>query len=243
MRILLIILLLPLAASTPAQAQVTTNDKALDSLAKAPPSAEPLPAPAKAEPTSRHTARHAARHAPHPTAPAKKTLPAVPIPASPPPNPVIQPLPFVMPAHKPLPPPPVPVKQDAVGAATQVDGATRITFGPASSDLNPGTVAAIQKIADDAKANPVMEIGVTGWAPGTAEDPSTPRRLSLDRVLAARAVLINAGIVSNRIHAIAKGFTDIGTAPPDRVDVSEILPPLPKPATPASPPTQAPPPK
>jgi outer membrane protein OmpA-like peptidoglycan-associated protein len=222
MRPLLALLLLPL----PALAQVSTNDSALDALGPAKPAAAQK---APAAPVKR-----AIRHPVHAVRPAQR-LPAVPIPAAPPANPVIPPPPFIMPAHKPLPPPPVPVKADAAGTATAIGGATRITFGPATADLNPATVAALQKIAAEAHADPNMQIDVTAWAPGTPEDPSTPRRLSLDRALAARAVLINAGIVSDRIHAIAKGFNDIGTAPPDRVDVAEILPPPPKSPKPAPP--------
>ena len=120
----------------------------------------------------------------------------------------------------------MPVSDSAQGAATPIPDGTRITFGPQKSDLNPATLAAIKAIATEALANPAMALGVTGWAPGVADDPSTPRRLSLDRALAARAVLINAGIASERIRTVAKGMIDIGTAPPDRVDVVKILPPI-----------------
>jgi outer membrane protein OmpA-like peptidoglycan-associated protein len=222
MRCLLTLLLIP----APALAQVTTDPGALDTLGSA---AKPTVAPAAPGGAPRHARHH--KPAPHDAA-AAAPLRAIQIPAAPPANPVIPPPPFVMPAHKPPPPPPVPVRPDAVGTATTEDGGARITFGPASSDLNPGTVAALQKIAADAKANLAMQIDITAWATGTAEDPSTPRRLSLDRALAARAVLINAGIVSDRIHAIAKGFEGAGRAPPDRVDVVEALPPA-QPSTPA----------
>jgi outer membrane protein OmpA-like peptidoglycan-associated protein len=224
MRTLLALLLIPL----PALAQVTTDPGALDKLAPAAKSAAPAKAGSGAKP---HHAKHQKRQ-PH-AASLSPPLRAIPIPAAAPANPVIPPPPFVMPAHKPSPPPPVPVRADAAGSATAVDGATRITFGAASADLNPGTVAALQKIAADAKANPAMQINLAAWAPGTAEDPSTPRRLSLDRALAARAVLINAGLVSDRIHAVAKGFEGAGSGPPDRVDVVEVLPPA-QPSTPAA---------
>jgi hypothetical protein len=42
-------------------------------------------------------------------------------------------------------------------------------------------------------------------------------------------VLINAGIPSERIRAIAKGMNDIGTASPDRAEIIKILPPPAKP--------------
>jgi outer membrane protein OmpA-like peptidoglycan-associated protein len=146
---------------------------------------------------------------------------------------VIAPPPIVLPTHPPPPPPPIPVKPNAQGAATALPDGTRVTFGAGLSDLNPGTLAAIKAIAPEALANPAMTIGVTAWAPGTKDDPSTPRRLSLDRALAARAVLINAGIPSERIRAIAKGMNDIGDASPDRVEVVKILP---APAPPPLPP-------
>jgi hypothetical protein len=146
------------------------------------------------------------------------------VPLAPPANPVIAPPPIVLPVHPPPPPPPIPVRKDAPGAATPIPEGIRITFGAAISDLNPATLAAIRALAAEAQANPNVVIGVTAWAPGSPDDPSTPRRLSLDRALAARAVLINAGIVSERIRTIAKGMIDIGTAPADRVDIVKIAP-------------------
>jgi outer membrane protein OmpA-like peptidoglycan-associated protein len=120
----------------------------------------------------------------------------------------------------------VPLRADAPGQATPLPDGTRITFGPGSSTLNPATFSAILAIAAQAKANPAMILGVTAWAPGTADDPSTPRRLSLDRALAARAVLIANGIVSERIRTIAKGMIDLGiNAPADRAEIIKILPP------------------
>lgn len=204
-------LLLP----TLALAQVTTNDEALKQLA---PAAKPAAPQTVHRGRATHPAAHPARRAAIPNPPA--------VAAAPPPNPVIQPPPFVMPAHKPPPPPPVPVKDDAAGAATPLPaGGLRVTFGPGSADLNPATLAALRRIASDMQARPEMTVSVSAWAPGDAHDPSTPRRLSLDRALAARAVLINAGIVSDRILAIAHGANDIGAGPPDRLDLAEVLPP------------------
>jgi outer membrane protein OmpA-like peptidoglycan-associated protein len=219
-------LLLPAAA----MAQVSTDDHALDSLKSTP--AAPATATATA-PVQKPRARirRATRTEPHRTAaaatPARK--PAPPLAAGPPPNPVIAPPPFVMPAHPPPPPPPVPVRADATGAALALPGhIERITFGPGSSELNPATVDAIRQIAAAAIANPALLVTVTAWAAGNNDDPSTPRRLSLDRALAARAVLINAGVISERIHAVAKGFSDPGAGPIDRVDIATSVPGGPK---------------
>jgi outer membrane protein OmpA-like peptidoglycan-associated protein len=212
----LVALMLPAAA----MAQVSTDDHALDSLKSTP--APPPPAPAvvqKPKPRVRRAARTEAHKTTTAVTPARK--PSPPLPAAPPLNPVILPPPFVMPAHKPPPPPPVPVRADATGAALALPGnIERITFGPGSSDLNPGTMEAIRQIAAAAIANPALMISVTAWAAGNNDDPSTPRRVSLDRALAARAVLINAGVISERIHAVAKGFADPGAGPIDRVDIA-----------------------
>lgn len=205
-----------LLLTLPAMAQVATDEHALDSLppAASPPQTRPsAPAKSPAKP---------ARRPAHARATSARRLPAVAMPAVPPANPVIAPPPFVMPAHPPPPPPPVPVKTDAVGVATAIAGGIRITFGPGSSDLNPATLASIRAVATRAIANPALVLAVTAWAPGSADDPSTPRRLSLDRALAVRAVLINAGVVSERIRTVAKGMSDFGDGIADRADLLEL---------------------
>ncbi len=215
----------PVALGPAAFGQVTTNDTALDSLKSAPAPQTRAAAPERPEAARRHARRITSRAAHVPPAAAKpaQKLPAVP--AAPPANPVIAPPPLVMPNHPPPPPPPVPLRADAAGRVIALAEGTRITFAPGGSTLNPATFDAILAVAAQAKANPAMTVGVTAWAPGTADDPSTPRRLSLDRALAARAVLIANGVVSERIRTIAKGMTDLGTtAPADRVDITRILP-------------------
>jgi outer membrane protein OmpA-like peptidoglycan-associated protein len=235
MRLLCLLCLLPL----PVLAQVTTDDSALKALQPARPAAKPAAAAPPAKPAPVH---HAVRHAPP-----KKPLPApakLPqVPAGPPPNPVILPPPPVLPVHPPPPPPLVTLDPAAPTRATALAGGTRILFGPGSATLNQATADAITAIATAAKADPALEINITAWAPGVAEDPSTPHRLSLDRALAARAVLIHAGIASERIHAIAKGFNDIAGAPPDRMDIVAIRPKSAPPGAPApatTPPATAP---
>lgn len=210
MRILLALCLLPL----PAFAQVTTNDNALDALKPATPTKTAVPAKATRAVTH-HTTHKAAAPAPQIAKPGQ--LPAVP--AGPPPNPVFIPPPPVIPTHpKPL-PPPVSIKADAVGESSAIPGGMRLTFGPGSSDLNQANDQTLLHIAKLAQLDPALYITINAWAPGTNEDPSTPRRLSLDRALAARAVLINAGIASDRVYAAAKGFLNIEGGPPDRVDI------------------------
>jgi outer membrane protein OmpA-like peptidoglycan-associated protein len=211
MRIVFLLCLLPL----PALAQVTTNDSALKALKPATP-AKTAPAAPAAAAKPHATAHHVVRHTPAPHA-RPAALPTVP--RAPPPNPVIVPPPPVIPTHPPVLPPAIKPNPAATTTATQIDNGTRLVFGAGSAELNQPSFDALTAIAAAAKADPALEISVTAWAPGTPEDPSTPHRLSLDRVLVARAVLIHAGIVSERIHAVAKGTTGITAGPADRMDV------------------------
>jgi outer membrane protein OmpA-like peptidoglycan-associated protein len=225
MRFLLpILLLLPV----PLNGQVTTNDQALTGLGAAPTATPSAPAAAKG----------VSRHIPHRTAPGRPAhataLP--PVPVGPPPNPVIMPPPAVVPTHSAPLPPLIKPNPAAPTTAAQIEGGTRLVFGAGDATLNQASLAAVAAVAAAAKADPQKEIMVTAWAPGVPGDPSTPHRLSLDRALAARAVLIHAGIVSDRIHAVAKGFNDIAGGPLDRMDVVAVRPR----ATPEGKPTLAP---
>jgi outer membrane protein OmpA-like peptidoglycan-associated protein len=236
-------LVAPLVLVAPAAAQVTTNDNALDSLKpKAPAPAQSdvfTPATGEPEATPAHPVRHTTHHAApahtagHPAAtaaskaaakPGSKAGPVPIVPLAPPTNPVILPPPQSLPVHTKPTPPPVPIKADALGAPSFIPGGIRLTFGPDSAELNPANDEALLDIAARAKADPLLSVSITAWAPGTNEDPSTPRRLSLDRALAARAVLINAGVVSERVFAVAKGFLNIEGGPPDRLDIALLHP-------------------
>jgi outer membrane protein OmpA-like peptidoglycan-associated protein len=222
--------------------------------APAPPPASPAPdakpaAPAKRPP--RHPApahRPAAKPAkpaePETTAPAasqpqkpasgskppKFSQPNAPVilaPAAPPPV-VLPPLLPPLPA-RPLPAPTIPQAPDAGGEATKIPGGVRITFGPGKADLNPATEAALRELGRALAADPNAAVNVFAYAAGTADDPSTPRRISLSRALAARAVLMSEGIASTRIYPRALGNTP-SDGPPDRVDVQQPgAPPAPAP--------------
>jgi len=191
-------------------------------------------------------ARKAATRRPvHRAGPAHAAHTALPqVPAGPPPNPVIVPPPAVVPAHSAPLPAPIKPNPAAPTTAAKIDGGTRLVFGAGDATLNQASLDALDAVAEAAKADPEKEIIVTAWAPGVPGDPSTPHRLSLDRALVARAVLIRAGIVSDRIHAVAKGFNDIAGGPLDRMDVVAVRPratPAGKPApTPAGKPAATP---
>ncbi len=220
-------LLVILAASgeplglTPAAGQ-TVNSGALDALSP------PKPTP-PAKPATPHPARPA-----HPPAPAHASAAKPAAPARPPVVPTVPPEIAAIPPAVPVPisrPPPVPtvpIADDAPGEATPIPGGVRVTFGPDRADLNPVTEPALRSFARTVKAEQAA-VNVVATAAGSADDPSTPRRLSLSRALAARAVLITEGIPSTRIYVRALGANGPPDGPPDRVDVSAGPPGAPPP--------------
>ncbi len=219
-----------LAAAAPAGAQVTINPGALDALPKAepahrrPPRRVAHPAPAQHRAPGPPAAQAPAKPAP-PVATAKPAIPATP------PAILAIPPPVVVPMMHPPPPPPVPVSADAPGAASPIGGGLRITFGGDRFDFNPATEAALRAFARGlAKAD--TPVTIYAYAAGSPDDPSTPRRLSLERALATRAVLMDEGIPSPRIYPRALGPAG-GTVEPDRVDVVTGAQAPPSPESPA----------
>lgn len=216
------ILALPLlAAPGPARAQTTVNPGALDLLPARPAPDRPAPrgtaarpphhpAPAHAAPPRPGTAAATAQP-PAQAAPPKPAIPTVPpaIAALPPPAPV--------PAPRPLPAAVAPVAADAPGSAEPEPNGLRITFGPGREELNPATEAALRGLARSLRGG-TGGVNVLAYAAGSPDDPSTARRLSLQRALATRAVLINEGVASSRIYPRALGSAG-GDTDPDRVDV------------------------
>ena len=224
---------LPILGS-PAQGQVSVDQRALQGLDAGPATNQAKgnrsrpqrqrarPAPAKPQtastrPTAPHAREPAAQQA-TPAKPAQATEPAVP---TAPPAVASVPPAVAVPIPAPQPPPPVPVSAGAAGDVNKVLGGIRVTFGPGSSELNPTTEAALRSLARTLKADAQASVNVLAYAAGSPEDPSTPRRLSLARGLAARAVLLNEGIASTRIYVRALGAPLPG-APADRVDVVQV---------------------
>ncbi len=246
LRILPLLLLLPAVAA----AQVSVNSGALDQLTPAAP-AEHRPAPHRAAP------RRAVRRARpvHPATPAHSQAPASAhtAPARPPVAPPVQVAPAAPPAAvlsppvvsaqpRPAPPALAPIVPDAAGVAAQIPGGIRVTFGSGKVDLNAATDGALHAFAKSVAADPAKSVNLYAYAAGAPDDPSTPRRLSLSRALAVRAILINEGIASTRIYPRALGATATASdGPPDRVDVT-IVGAVPPPAAPAAAPPAAPPP-
>ena len=215
-----------LLAGVPARAQVHVDAGALDRLSG--PATPDAPAAKHTAPASHH-ATH--KPTPPPRTASKPPAKAVAKPApAPPPAPVaIAPAPPAvavlappppLPPVRPLPPPVIPEVPDAVGDASPIPGGLRVTFGADKAELNPATVAALRGLGKRLAASPDADVNVFAYAAGAADDPSTPRRLSLSRALAARAVLMSENIASTRIYLRALGSTP-SQGPPDRVDVQQ----------------------
>jgi len=156
-----------------------------------------------------------------------------PLPAPPPEHapakPVLAPIVLVGPPHpEPMPPPPH-VVDGAAGRATRIPDGLRVTFSADGAALNPATLAALREIAGDAVDEHAPAVAVDAYAKSDPSDPSTARRLSLSRALAAQAVLREAGIPSERIYVRAL-LAEAGPVPVNRVDVTFV--PGPKPAPP-----------
>jgi outer membrane protein OmpA-like peptidoglycan-associated protein len=106
-----------------------------------------------------------------------------------------------------------------VAPSTPSVASIRIPFGTDQTDLGSDGSAAIKGLIDTANTNGTTSYSVVAYAAGTPDDPSTARRLSLARALAARSALIGGGVPSSRITVRALG-SQAGNGPPDRVDIS-----------------------
>ena len=146
------------------------------------------------------------------------------VPMAPPAPPVIAP-PVAVPTRPTPVPTPVEIVAGAAGEASRIDGGVRITFGPGKADLNAATAGAVRELARALPGNATLTL--SAFAPGTPDDPSTARRLSLSRALAARSLLIAEGLPSPRITVRSLGASEPGfsAGPPDRVDLVVSSPP------------------
>ncbi|GAN97474.1 hypothetical protein Geu3261_0188_011 [Komagataeibacter europaeus NBRC 3261] len=131
-----------------------------------------------------------------------------PVAARPPDNPVLRPPELHVPLH-PFPmPPEVKADPQARGRAERITGGTRLHFAPQSAEMNSRMIAALQTFATVMQKLPDQHISIAAYGEGRADDPSTPRRIALSRGLAARSVLLHAGIAPTRIYVRAVGLPD-----------------------------------
>lgn len=103
-------------------------------------------------------------------------------------------------------------------AVTLTKEAVRIQFGPGASDLPETAEPSIQELAGLMAREPSLRLQLLAFATGTKETASQARRLSLNRALAVRGALIDAGVRSTRIDVRALG-NKTEESPADRVDI------------------------
>ncbi len=222
-----------LCTITPLAAQVTVDLNALDRLPNAKttaPRAGPQPPPRPnitLSPLPEIPAPKpvAALAVPHPRSetpqPRSETLqPRSEPPANPPPPKVEQsgparsteePLTTTAAIARPSTPPPAPPKPAMASV--------RVPFSENQAELSADGAAMIKGLVDSAPTADSVSFNVVAYATGSQDDPSTARRLSLSRALAARGALLGNGIPSSRIFVRALG-SQSGEGPPDRVDIS-----------------------
>jgi outer membrane protein OmpA-like peptidoglycan-associated protein len=216
MRILLFLSAVWLSAASSALAQVTVDLHALQALPERP---EPAPRPRTAPPSPVRVPSTTAKLTP-PGAPVAPTAAPPALPQSEPDTAVINPVPPPEPpAGAPPPPPPPPVSEKAPTKAAPIAAGLRLTFAPGASDLSPASTASIKELTQAAPSGDATTYNVQAYAPGTPDDPSTARRISLSRAMAVRSALVADGIPSARIFVRALG-EQYGDGPPDRVDLS-----------------------
>jgi outer membrane protein OmpA-like peptidoglycan-associated protein len=224
------------AVAIPARAQVTLDLHALDQL-KSEQQAGPAHSARKRPAISKHTAEKASRPKPaakeEPAEQSATTPPASQSPAPTPAPPAVLPTAVPPPVRlTPIAPEPASAKPaaptkpdtpvvaaDAGGGLEPIKEGVRLTFTGGRSDLSPASESGLKSFVDTAPKSDGASFNVLAFAPGTPEDPSTPRRLSLSRALAVRSVLMAEGVPSTRIYLRALGGTPTD-GPPDRVDVT-----------------------
>jgi outer membrane protein OmpA-like peptidoglycan-associated protein len=239
MRLPLLLTAFYVAAAAPALAQVTVDLHALQALPERPaapaaPHRTPTTGVSRAAPVARPSQSAVAKGSEPTGAVAKETEPTgakeakqeAPVTVVPPAQ---QP---AMPENAPqtaaiepiAPPPPAagaappPVSANAGTVAAPTSAGLRLTFAPGQSDLSPESAASIKKLTSEVTVGDSTTFNVSAFAPGTPDDPSTARRLSLSRAMAVRSALVADGVPSPRIFVRALG-AQYGEGPADRVDL------------------------
>jgi len=205
MRKLPLLVALALCAAVPAGAQVTVDLHALESLPAT--NAAPRPAPR-----------------PRPPRP-KVTLAPTTVPASPaaPAQPAAETAPAAA-AALPTSAPPIATPettQPAPEAPKAAIANLRLPFAAGQTALDKDGLTALQDLLHTAYANGAPTFTIVAYAAGSADDPSSARRVSLARALATRDALMTEGVPSRRITVRALG-SQAGDGPPDRVDVGTV---------------------
>ena len=195
----------------------------------APPPAPPsptLPMPAAA-------AKPATRPAPPKPAAVAQAAPALALPGAAPPPPPASTRALAPTAPTRLaeatPPPPAaqparPVLAPKPGQNALPIGADRLTlpFFVQESGLPPAENAMLRDFAQRYGATAQYVIRAFASSPAGDDDPSTPRRIALERAQAVAAALLDSGVQPDRVRLLALG--NAGGSPADRVEVIAMPP-------------------
>lgn len=131
----------------------------------------------------------------------------LPVAAPPPPTRLAETTPAPPAAAPPAPPSALPKGADSL----------TLPFSPQQSDLPPAESAILRNFAQRYGPGTRYVIRAFASAPPGDDDPSTPRRMSLDRAQSVAAALAASGVKSQSLRLLALGATGGKTA--DRVEV------------------------
>ena len=230
MRKLPLLVVLVLCTAVPAGAQVSVDLHALEALPAHPgPASRPAARPLRPKVTLAPAAVVPQVATPQATPAAIAELPTGPLPPATPPAAPLGATPLAAPiAATPAAPPIASAQtasaqppQPAPEAPKQAAANLRIPFAVDQTDLNKEGAAALEGLLHAAYEGGPPAFTIVAYAAGTPEDPSSARRISLARAMAARNALMNEGVPSRRITVRALGSQAAG-GPPDRVDISAI---------------------
>ncbi|HTI03410.1 MAG TPA: hypothetical protein VL752_20890 [Acidisoma sp.] len=103
-------------------------------------------------------------------------------------------------------------------------GADRMTLPYSGQDTDLPAAESAMLTAFVHRYGPEAQYSVQAFAsvPAGDDDPSTPRRIALERARTVQSVLLAAGAKPNQVRLLARG--NAGGTPPDRVEVVAIPP-------------------
>jgi OOP family OmpA-OmpF porin len=99
-------------------------------------------------------------------------------------------------------------------------------FQPGSTEMTPASHATVSSLASILRAHPSVSVALEGYTDNTG-DPTANKKLSLDRALAVKQLMIKAGIAASRIipagyghqNPIAPNDTEQGRAQNRRLEL------------------------
>jgi len=248
---------LVLPAFLPASAQVTINLRALDAVPKAPPAHRSAPhakrgaasaakprvaaLPSPGPPPAIEAAPPPAPAPMQPIASAASAGPKAPAAPSPPSGPAAA-TPAAVPQHTPSAPAtaaalsgPAAPSAPALSTAPPPPRRLSVAFAPGDAALSAEARSALTALVKAAHPTPDTTFEVAARAPGTGDDASAARRLSLARALAIRSALVADGVPAANVYMRALGAPPpAAAADADRASITVMGEAAPAPAATAA---------